>query len=254
MKTVIIGAGNVATQLGIKLHQLGFEIKQVFSRTLDSAELLSQKIHAQAITKTELIITDADLYIFSVKDSVLKDIIAQLQPNKGLWIHTAGSMPLNVFEGYSSNYGVLYPFQTFSKNRNIDWNNIPIFLEANDQQSMDILKAIAEQLSSKISELSSQNRSYIHLTGVFACNFTNHMYTLSQQILNKANLPFEVAIPLIDETASKIHSISPKEAQTGPAVRYDKNIMDYHLSLIDNPETKEIYKLISKSIYNNSTN
>lgn len=252
MKVVSIGAGNVATQLTLKLYQLGFDIKQVFSRTLNSAESLSQKVEAKAVTNISSIITDADLYIFSVKDLVLKDIISQLQPNQGIWIHTAGSMPLNIFEGHNLNYGVLYPFQTFSKNRNVDWNNIPLFVEANNKQSLDIIKSLASKVSDNIREISSEQRSLIHLTGVFACNFVNHMYTLSQQILDKANLPLDIAIPLIDETTSKIHTMSPIEAQTGPAVRYDKNVMNYHLSLIDNPQIKEIYKLISESIHNNT--
>lgn len=249
MKVVFIGAGNVATWLAGELYKKSFDIMQVYSRTFESASALAQKVKAIPVTDISSIIDDADLYIFSVKDSVLEDLISQMSNNNGLWIHTAGSMPMSVFKNYASHYGVLYPFQTFSKGRDVHCEEIPIFTEGSDDCSRDILNAIAKQLSTKVTELSTDNRKYIHLTGVFACNFTNHMYVLSKQILEKINLPFEVALPLIDETVDKIHSLSPEEAQTGPAIRYDENVINKHLSLIDDEKIREIYKLISENIH-----
>lgn len=249
MKVVFIGAGNVATHLATELYKKSFDIIQIYSRTIESASVLAKQVHAIAITDTASIINDADLYIFSVKDSVLDDIASLLPRNKGIWAHTAGSVPLDIFNKYTENYGVIYPFQTFSKNRSMDWHNIPIFIEASNANSLITIQAIARQLSYKVSELSSDNRKYIHLTGVFACNFTNHMYALSELFLKKIDLPFDLAIPLIDETASKIHSLTPDEAQTGPAIRYDKNVIDKHLEMIEDEKIKEIYRLISENIH-----
>lgn len=249
MKVVFIGAGNVATHLATELYKKSFDIIQVYSRTLESASVLAEQVHAVPTTDIASIINDADLYIFSVKDSVLDSIASQLPKNDGIWIHTAGSVPLDIFSKYAGSYGVIYPFQTFSKDRIIEWADIPVFVEACDKKNLNILHAIANQLSGKVSELSSKDRKYIHLTGVFACNFTNHMYALSELFLKKANLPFEVALPLIDETASKVHSLTPGEAQTGPAIRYDKNIIDKHMEMIEDEKIKEIYKLISENIH-----
>lgn len=249
MKVVFIGAGNVATHLATELYQKSFDIIQVYSRTIESASALAKTVHAVPVTEISAIINDADLYIFSVKDSVLEELISQMPENKGLWLHTAGSMSLDIFSKYTSWYGVLYPFQTFSKNRDVNWSDIPIFIEASDCNTLVRLEGIAKQLSGKVLELSTDKRKYLHLTGVFACNFTNHMYALAEQILKKIDLPFEVALPLIDETAAKVHTLSPKKAQTGPAVRYDENVINKHLSLIDREQVKEIYKLISKDIY-----
>lgn len=249
MKIVFIGAGNVATELAVGLHKYDLQIAQIYSRTWESAENLAKLVGANPVADIKYITTDADLYIFSLKDSVLEDILQQIPSNKGLWLHTAGSMPMNIFRGYTSHFGVLYPFQTFNKSRCIDWNTVPIFIEASDNSSLDQIKKLAAMLSSKIYPLSSEERKYIHLTGVFACNFTNHMYTLGKEILQKAGLPFEIALPLIDETCAKVHTMSPQEAQTGPAVRYDQNVMNKHLSLIEDERVKDIYKLISESIY-----
>ena len=250
MKTVFIGAGNVATRLAIELHRHDFDIIQIYSRTLESASALSEKVQALPVTDIESIIPDADLYMFCVKDSVLEELIKQIPGNNGLWIHTAGSMPMDIFKNHTSKYGVLYPFQTFSKNREIDWKNIPLFIEASGNNQLDLLTAIAGQLSEKVQVVSSEKRKYIHLTGVFACNFTNHMYTLSNMMLDKAGLPLETALPLIEETCNKIHTLSPMEAQTGPAVRYDKNAIEKHLALIEDEQIREIYKLISENIHN----
>lgn len=249
MKVVFIGAGRLATHLAIELSKHSFNILQIYNRTESSAIELAQQVSAKATSNIREVETDADIYIFSVKDSALPELLAEMPSNKGLWIHTAGSIPLNIFEGYSNRYGVFYPFQTFSKDRDLDFSIIPIFLEANNTDDLNILFDIAEQISNKVYSLSSEKRQYIHLTGVFACNFVNHMYSISHDILEKEGIPFNTVLPLIDETAAKVHSLSPKEAQTGPAIRYDENVINKHLELIEDPDLKEIYSLISKNIY-----
>lgn len=249
MKVVFIGAGRLATHLAIELSKLSFNILQVYSRTDLSAIELAQKVNAKATTNIKEIESDADIYIFSVKDSALTELLAQIPSNNGLWIHTAGSIPINIFEKYNDRYGVLYPFQTFSKDRYLDFKTIPIFIEANSKKDLSILTTIANQISNKVYPLSSEKRQYIHLTGVFACNFVNHMYSISQDILKKEGIPFDITLPLIDETAAKVHSLSPKEAQTGPAIRYDENVINKHIQLIEDADLKEIYALISKNIY-----
>lgn len=252
MRVVFLGAGNVATHLAIALYKCSFDIVQVYSRTYESASILANRVKGVATTNLKDIVDDADIYIFSLKDSVLEKISTRIPSNSGLWLHTSGSMALNTFSGFTATYGVLYPFQTFSKNRELDWKNIPIFIEASDNESLFKIREIAMQISNKVFELSSEHRKYIHLTGVFACNFTNHMYTLSKMFLDKINIPFEVALPLIDETASKVHTLNPKEAQTGPAVRYDENVIEKHLSLIEDEKIKQIYKIITENIYRTS--
>lgn len=249
MNIIFIGAGRLATHLAIELSKHSFNILQIYSRTDDSAIELAKKINTKATSNIKEVRTDADIYIFSVKDSALPQLLSEMPSNKGLWIHTAGSIPLDIFKEYNNRYGVLYPFQTFSKERDLDFSLIPLFLEANNEEDLKVLFSIAKRISNKVYSLSSQKRQYIHLTGVFACNFVNHMYAISHCILEKEGIPFDSVLPLIDETAAKIHSLSPKDAQTGPAIRYDENIIEKHLELINDPDLKKIYSLISKNIH-----
>ena len=249
MKVVCLGAGNVATHLVKGLYDKSFDIVQIYSRTRESASALAKEVHAVPVTDLKDIIADADLYIFALKDSVLEGVASQIPSNNGLWIHTAGSVAMDIFSNYTTYYGVLYPFQTFSKSRTVDWKAVPVFTEGSDTKSHMTIKAIASQLSEKVFDLSSENRQYLHLTGVFACNFTNHMYALSEQFLKKAGLPFDVVLPLIDETAAKVHTLTPEEAQTGPAVRFDERIINHHLHLIEDEDLKQLYKLISEDIH-----
>lgn len=249
MKIVFIGAGNVATHLATELYKYDYNIVQVYSRTNQSAETLASLVQAEAVTGISRVCTDADIYIFSVKDSVLEELAAQLRPNNGLWLHTAGSMPLSVLQQYTSRYGVLYPFQTFTKGRPVEWKNIPIFIESGGNNYQDTIQNLAGRLSEKVVVISSEQRKYLHLAGVFACNFTNHMYALSADILKMAGLSFDVALPLIDETCSKTHDLSPLDAQTGPAVRYDENVINRHLSMLEDERIKDIYSKISESIH-----
>lgn len=252
MKIVLIGAGNLATNLGKALLAAGHDIVQVFSRTKESAVALADVAGASPVTDITLVRNDADVYIVSVKDSVVGDLVPLLCKGKETktFIHTAGSLPLDVFQGMAIHYGVLYPMQTFSKSKEVDFSGIPCFIEANDEYAHGIVADLAHQLSEHVYELSSADRKYLHLSAVFACNFVNHCYAISQDILEKHGIPFDVMLPLIDETAGKVHSLSPVEAQTGPAVRYDQNVIRNQAALLkDNPLLKDIYERMSLSIH-----
>ena len=159
-------------------------------------------------------------------------------------------MPLSVFKGIARHYGVFYPMQSFSKERQVDFADVPIFLEGCDDKAIQTAHAIAESISRKVYELTTAERRYLHLAAVFACNFANHCYALSAKVLEQHGLPFDVMLPLIDETARKVHTMHPVPAQTGPAIRWDENVMSAQKALLDNePEMQKIYELMSNSIH-----
>ena len=248
---VFIGAGNVATHLAQAFTRCGCLVCQIFSRTEDSARELAGQIGCPYTTSTDYIISGADLYIVAVKDAVLGQLIPQITARspQSLFVHTAGSMPMSVFEGRAERYGVLYPLQTFSKEREVDFRRIPFFLEAARAEDGRILEGIARRLSDDVRFLPSEKRRSLHLAAVFACNFANHMYALAERVLQEEGIPGEVLLPLIDETAAKVHHLSPREAQTGPAVRYDENVIARHLALLRDPATRDLYERISASIH-----
>lgn len=246
-----IGAGNVATHLSAALAEQGFNILQIFSRTEASARELAEKLSCPFTTNISEVTQNADLYIVSVKDAVLEQVLPQLvkcNPN-ALFVHTAGSVSISVWEGLAQRYGVIYPMQTFSKQKPVDFTNLPVFIEANTPADCQLLKALMGKISQKVYEASSEQRRYLHIAAVFACNFSNHMYAICHHLLEKHQLPFETMLPLIDETARKVHTLSPAEAQTGPARRNDENVMKKHLQMLENEaDLAEIYQLISKHI------
>ncbi len=249
MKIVFIGAGNLATCVSLEMQRAGMTIGQIYSQTRDSAETLAKKLNCGWTTNTGEIIPDADLYVFSLKDSVLQEVISQITPNDALWVHTAGSVPMNIFEGHVRRYGVFYPLQTFSKKRRVKLDGTPIFLEVNDPDDMKMLRKVAIALSGNAKEMDSEKRKSLHLAAVFACNFTNHMYVLANKILEEQEIDYNVLIPLITETAEKINELPPIAAQTGPATRFDKEIMDKQLAMLTDPSMQTIYRLISQNIY-----
>ena len=254
MKIVFIGAGNLATRLSLAMQRVGMQIGQVYSHTEASARQLATRRGCPWTNDLSALQEDGDLYVFSLKDTVLSDVISKVKPNNGMWVHTAGSMPMSVFEGYAQRFGVLYPLQTFSKGRNVNFDVIPIFLEANTDKNADYLKNIASALSENVRFMSSEKRRSLHLAAVFACNFTNHIYTLSYKLLENESIPADVLLPLIDETVSKIHSMPPAAAQTGPAIRYDENVINKHLAMLDDPDMQAIYRLLSQSIHKEAQN
>ena len=250
MQIVIIGAGNVGTRLGIAFREKGFQVVQVYSRTLPAAETLGKKLQTAYTNQLQEVVAGADIYIFSVKDAILSAFLKTFPPVGGLWVHTAGSLPMDVFkDSAATRYGVFYPLQTFSKNREISFEHIPIFIEANNPSDQELLEQTALSLSHRAIPLSSEKRQYLHLAAVFACNFTNHLYDIAAQILEDQAIDWKVLLPLIQETAAKVQELSPREAQTGPAVRADLPVMEKHLEMLENePERREIYRVISRSI------
>lgn len=284
---VVIGAGNLATHLAPALQEAGHRILQVFSRTEESASALASRLSCGWTTEVEQITPRAEVYIFSVRDAVLEelarrvydhlkslsgqgttsspadgdvpaanstsspansDIPAPATPATGadaLFVHTAGSMSMEVLP--SPRRGVLYPMQTFSRSRAVRFREIPVFVESPTDESL--LLALASQLSARACALDGERRRLLHLAAVFACNFVNHMYDLADGILTGAGLPFDVMLPLIDETARKVHQLRPRQAQTGPAVRYDRNVMERQIELLPDGQDRLIYELLSKSIH-----
>ena len=183
MKIVIIGSGNLATQLSLAFKVVGKDVVQVFSRTEEHAKELADKIGCNYTTLTEDIRQDADVYIFSVKDDALSGLVASIchkRPN-GLFLHTAGSMPMDIFRGHASRYGVLYPMQTFSKNRKVDFREIPCFVEGSDEEVLAEIHSMAASISDHVVDCDSEKRKKMHLAAVLACNLTNHCYRLAER-------------------------------------------------------------------------
>ena len=240
----------MATCLGVALQQAGWEIAQVYSRTEASASELAQRLQVPYVTSVEEVCKDADIYIVAVKDDALPALIPELTKDRyGLFVHTAGSVPMDVWEGHALYHGVLYPMQTFSKGKAVDFRSVSFFLEGDGVETLVQLRELACSLSGKVYDATSEQRAYLHMAAVFACNFANHMYALSARLLEKNGLPFEAMLPLIDETARKVHLMHPAHAQTGPSVRKDNQVMDKHLGMLaEEPELREIYKMISDSI------
>lgn len=249
---MFIGAGNLATHLAQALKKAGHEITQVYSRTIQSAELLAAKVEAMPVSDIDELRDDADACIMAVKDSALEELISKACAKRKniVFMHTAGSMPMSLFEEHAQSFGVLYPMQSFSKERAVEFSEIPCFLEWNGDRARIVITRLAESVSKVHYEINSDARKHLHLAAVFASNFVNHCYALSAELLDKYNLPFDVMLPLTDEVARKVHEMTPKEAQTGPAVRYDENVMDKHKRMLEEePLMQKIYDVMSESIH-----
>lgn len=231
MNIVIIGRGNVATNLDYAFCKKGVACQMVSSR--DGLDLLPQ----------------ANVYIYAVKDEALTSVIAQVRgKEKSLHLHTSGTMPISVFGDDKPHAGIFYPFQTFSKARVIeDFSTVPVFFEARGIDDISAVYSLALTITSHVYEATQQDRERLHVAGVYACNFTNLMYTMAAELLKNTHIPFSALLPLIDETAAKIHTLSPGDAQTGPARRGDENVMNHHLSLL-NDEQRQVYQLLSDAI------
>ena len=248
---VIIGAGNLATQLALALAEKGIAVKQVYSRKMESAKELAEKLNAEFTNNLSELVPDADLYLIAVKDSAIHEVLENLRlDNNPLIVHTAGSVPMDILEGFSNTYGVFYPLQTFSKSRKIDFSEIPVCIEANHPSTILKLEKLAERLSSSVNQINSDERKTLHLAAVFVNNFVNHFYVVGAEILQAKKLSFDLLKPIIRETAAKIETLHPVEAQTGPARRNDQSIIQSQLKMLHGePELQKIYSFVTESIF-----
>lgn len=255
MNITLIGAGNLATQLGIAAREAGHAIIQVYSHTLCNATALAEQCGAQAIDSLSKLSDTADIYVVAVKDAVLADVVSEACRGREekVFAHTAGSMPIDIFNDQARHYGVFYPMQTFSKQRKVDFSLIPVFTEYNDAKANSLITALANSLSDKVTALSSADRRHLHLAAVFACNFANHCFSLAADVMERHGMTFDMLLPLIDETVEKVHEMHPLRAQTGPAIRYDENVLSRQRSLLDGDDLAQtIYDTMSKSIHEKS--
>ena len=248
---VLIGAGNVATHLGTILQNNGYELVQLWSRTSDSMNILSEKLDIPGTISINEIVDDADLYLFCINDESLIDISKMLGEKKGIYVHTSGSVPMDVFKNITSSYGVFYPLQTFSKKLPIHDTRFPICIEGCRIEIEEELAGIANSIfgNESVHYLNSIQRKVLHISAVISCNFSNYLYGVSKAILDHEKVPFELLLPLIEETNKKIQKINPIDAQTGPAVRKDVRVIEEHLEYLKNfPQYRELYDLITKKI------
>lgn len=250
MKNIsFIGSGNVATQLAIAFFEKGFNITQIISKHLENAEVLAEKVNAEALDSVQKL-KEADICLICVSDDIIAEISPSLpQHSKTLFVHTSGSIEMDVLN--ITRRGVFYPLQTFSKQGKFNFSGVPILLEANNKEDLASLHTLASHLSENVSELNSEKRKALHLAAVIANNFTNYLFHQIQDYCQDQGLDFNLLKPLIEKTAQA------NLPQTGPAKRGDINVIKEHLAMLDkNPQLKDLYIRLSKSIletYGHST-
>ena len=251
MRIALIGSGRVATCMGPQLKAAGHTIACVYSRTMANARELAEALGAPATDSLDNL-PEADVYLTMLTDDALARLASAIVKGRenALFLHTAGSIPMDIWkDAGAGRYGVLYAMQTFSKGAQIDWPQVPVFVEGSDAAELEIVKALASDLSARVAELSSAGRKKLHVAAVFTCNFSNHMYAIADKLLATEGVPFGVMLPLVRETARKVETMSPQDAQTGPAVRGDRKVINEHLELLkDYPEYAGLYRLISIDI------
>lgn len=252
IKVSIIGSGNVAQHLisaFIAAQQSGtkLELVEVYSRKKETvAHLLENN---QIVTNIENL-TEADLYIIAVSDDAIASVSQQLAFKNKLVVHTSGSVNINVIAD-SNRKGVFYPLQSFTKNKAVDFNSIPICLEAENATDYQLIDSVAKLISSKVYAINSQQRGALHVAAVFVNNFTNHMYQIGNSICEENQIPFAILHPLIIETAQKVATLSPTQSQTGPAIRRDEETIATHEAFLTDEAQLKIYKILTQAIQNN---
>ncbi len=252
MRISFIGSGRVATHLA-QAFARQYQIVQIFSTHFENAQKLASLVQAEAIHHLQEFQDNIDLCVIAVSDQAIAQVIQQLKPylKNTLVVHSSGSTHLKVLADHYENVGVFYPLQTFSFEREIDWENTPLFIEAQAAASQQKLEILANSLSNRVYLYSSEQRLSLHLAAVFACNFSNACYDMAKQVLDAQQVDFSLLSPLILETAQKAVQNEPRLMQTGPAMRGDHVILNMHEAMLaasQQPYLTHIYRMLSEQI------
>jgi len=248
IKVVLIGSGNVAQHLIMAFAKSNeIDIVQVFSRQKENTLSL---LDSNKITNDYNDLVEADLYIIAVSDDSISKVSSQLPFKNRLVVHTSGSVPIDSLDT-KNRRGIFYPLQTFTKNKAVDFSQIPICLESENDSDFDLLEKVAQSISNNVFKSNEKQRKALHISAVFVNNFVNEMYRIGNEICDENKIPFEILKPLILETVNKVMTLSPKEAQTGPAKRNDTQTIEAHLDFLSNENHATIYKILTQSIQNN---
>ena len=246
IKVTLLGSGNVAQHLTAAFAaSKQVQLCEIYARSVPDFDVPANTVIVNKIED----LNESDLYIIAVSDSAISEISNQLDFQGKLVVHTSGSIPLITLNPKNKR-GVFYPLQTFSKQKQVDFKSVPLCLESEFEADYKILETVAHSLSNSIYKINSNQRKALHVAAVFANNFTNHLYAQAADICKANNVPFDILRPLIEETGSKIQTLSPLEAQTGPAIRNDENTIKAHLDFLTDKNQHEIYTLLTKSIRN----
>ena len=256
-RIVLLGAGNVAWHLARALHLLNvgeteYIVTDIYSPSgvtaYDLASALGEGVHST--NDLDTLPQDADWYIFAVRDDALLELWTQLAHHtSGTWLHTSGSSDLCTMTKYHDHTGVLYPLQTFSKGKVLDFSSVPLYIEASNESTLARVEALAHSLSQEVHHASSKARMALHVAAVLSCNFSNYLIWLAEELLSAHQLPSKALLPLLDEMIEKLHHLPAREAQTGPAQRGDQTVIEQHLKLLHNtPELEQLYRLLSEGI------
>lgn len=249
----IIGSGNVAAFLCRNLLKCGVTVGRIISRNALKGEALAAETNALRQESFTPCKDPETIIVSAVKDSAAQELWEKCDFGKNLVLHTAGALPLSALKVFAPNCGVLYPLQSISASSIIESGKVPFLIEADSSGNLERVRALALALSPHVQECSSEKREKLHLAAVFANNFSNLCFRMAWEIAEKEGLPPELLLPLIRETCDKLKRLPPAQAQTGPALRWDENIMAKHLSLLsDMPETAEFYRLASREIHRRS--
>jgi len=248
IKVVLIGSGNVVQHLILAFAKnKEIEVLQVFARR---KETITHLLDSSKITDNYTDLAEADLYIIAVSDDAIASISTKLPFENRLVVHTSGSVSIDTLD-LKNRKGIFYPLQTFSKNKAVDFSIIPLCLESENETDYKLLEKVAHTISNKVYAINSEQRKALHISAVFVNNFVNHLYQIGNEICEENKVSFEVLKPLILETANKVMSLSPKEAQTGPAIRNDKQTIEAHLDFLSNESYATMYKTLTQSIQEN---
>jgi predicted short-subunit dehydrogenase-like oxidoreductase (DUF2520 family) len=250
MKIVIIGSGNVATVLGRLLKKNKHEVIQVMSRHLEHAKLLADELGCSYTNYDGVTDMGADLYLVAITDGVLFDLNKSFSLGNKLIVHTAGSVTKDVLKDISTNYGILYPYQSLRKEMGTI-PEIPLLIDGNTNDATTLIEDFAKTISSIVKRTTDDERLKLHVAGVVVNNFTNHLYAVAEEFCQKENLDFKLLLPLIQSTAERIADHPPKDLQTGPAIRNDVFTLDKHLRILStHPKLKYLYLKLTDSIMN----
>ncbi|MFN3875784.1 MAG: Rossmann-like and DUF2520 domain-containing protein [Flavobacteriales bacterium] len=244
---LLIGTGRMAYHLGHAMKKAHLPLIGVAGRSPEKCEELARYLDLPA-HRLDRPLPEAGMHIIATSDAAIAEVAQRIAPGQAVLAHTAGAVGLEVLLPHAHR-AVIWPMQTLSHGAPIDLADVPMAVEASTPPAEAAILRVARSISGSVLQLPLRQRELLHLCAVLVSNLPVFLVSEAQRLLKQEKLPPNLLMPLWKLTASKVASIGPAEALTGPARRGDIGSIRRHLELLAHePELHRAYALLSAMV------
>ena len=253
-----IGAGAVGSAMARAVHQLGYPVKAVTSKSGTSARQLAEQLPGCSAVESAQQVTDGcDAVFIAVPDDAIKEVADGVRwRRKQDVVHCSGAASVDLLahaREAGANIGGFHPLQTFPRRGLAPqvFHGVTFGVQA-DGELLAELRNLAVQLGGRALVLREQDRALYHASAVLACGAVAALANAASGLWQTFSTPQEkhaalsALAPLLQGTVQALSMEGLPAALTGPIARGDVGTVRRHVDALrrDAPGVVALYGMV----------